>query len=322
MKPLQEQRLPAAFVLLWSSAYIAGAVATPAIAPLTVTLWRFAIAGLILAFIAWRRAEDWPRGPALAGAIGTGILLFGVQFGALYTGMAEHMPAATTALIACSAPLFVATASAALGWERLSARRCVGVVIGVAGVVVTLSDRLGRPPSAGALAWALTGLAGLVAGTMLQGRLRFQAGPSAVAAIELLASALVLACVAPFVGSLGIPFEPRLIAAFAFIVLLAGVGAPLLLFALIRKRGATGASSLLFIVPPLTALEGWLVLGNRIGPTAIVGLAISALGLWLGRATAQATVRAVATAPLDQSGATQGVLDLNPYASPRPPSAA
>jgi drug/metabolite transporter (DMT)-like permease len=301
MKALQEQRLPAAFVLLWSSAYIAGAVATPAIAPLTVTLWRFAIAGLILALIAWRRGEAWPRGRALAGAVGTGILLFGVQFGALYIGMAEHMPAATTALIACSAPLFVATASAVLGWERLIARRCVGVVIGLAGVVVTLSDRLGHPPSTAALTWALTGLAGLVAGTMLQGRMKFQAGPSAVAAIELLASALVIALVAPFVGPLGIPFEPHVIAAFAFIVLLAGVGAPLLLFALIRKRGATGASSLLFIVPPLTALEGWLVLGNRIGPSAIVGLAISALGLWLGRATPQATVRQVVSARLSSA---------------------
>lgn len=57
----------------------------------------------------------------------------------------------------------------------------------------------------------------------------------------------------------------------------------LLLFALIRARGATGASSLLFIVPPLTAVEGWLVLGSRIGPAAIAGLAISSVGLWLGR---------------------------------------
>jgi drug/metabolite transporter (DMT)-like permease len=300
MKALQEQRLPAAFVLLWSSAYIAGAVATPAIAPLTITVWRFAIAGLILALVAWRRGEVWPTGRALAGAIGTGVLLFGVQFGALYTGMAEHMPAATIALIACSAPLFVATASAALGWERLIARRWAGVVIGLAGVVVTLSDRLGRPPSAAALAWALLGLAGLVAGTMLQGRMKFQAGPSAVAAIELLASGVLIAFVAPFVGSLTIPFEPHVIAAFAFIVLLAGVGAPLLLFALIRKRGATGASSLLFIVPALTALEGWLVLGNRIGPAAIAGLSISAFGLWLGRATPHATASAVTPEPVAQ----------------------
>ena len=284
MKALHEQWLPAAFVLLWSSAYIAGAVATPAIAPLAVTLWRFLIAGGLLALIAWQRHERWPTGRELKGAIAAGILLFAIQFAALYIGMAMHMPAATTALIACSAPLFVATSSAVLGWERLSTRRWAGVAIGLTGVVVTLSDRLGRPPNTAALAWALLGLSGLVAGTMLQGRMKFQSGPSAIAAVELLASALVLAFVAPFVGSLAIPTIPRVLAAFAFIALLAGVGAPLLLFALIRRRGATGASSLLFIVPPLTALEGWLVLGTRIGPAAIAGLGISALGLWLGRA--------------------------------------
>jgi drug/metabolite transporter (DMT)-like permease len=119
---------------------------------------------------------------------------------------------------------------------------------------------------------------------MLQGRMQFQSGPAAIAAVELLASAAVIACVAPFAGSLAISRTPAVLAAFTFIVLLAGVGAPLLLFALIRKRGATSASSLLFIVPALTALEGWLVLGARIGPAAVAGLAISAVGLWLSRA--------------------------------------
>jgi drug/metabolite transporter (DMT)-like permease len=252
-----------------------------------VTLWRFSIAGALLALYAWQRRERWPSGlHELGGAIAAGVMLFALQFGALYTGMAQHMPAATTALIACSAPLFVATASAALGWERVSARRWAGVVIGLSGVVVTLSDRLGRPPTAAALAWSLLGLTGLVTGTILQGRMKFQSGPAAIAAVELLVSAVVLAFVAPFAGSLGIPSTPRVLAAFAFIVILAGIGAPLLLFALIKQRGATGASSLLFIVPPLTALEGWLTLGNRIGPAAIGGLAISALGLWLGRASA------------------------------------
>src|SRR5215510_3342399 len=121
MKALQQHWLPVVFVLLWSSAYIAGAIATPAIAPLTVTLWRFVIAGSLLALIAWHRGEVWPRGRReLGGAVATGVLLFAVQFGALYIGLAQHMPAATTALIACSAPLFVALASALLDLERMS----------------------------------------------------------------------------------------------------------------------------------------------------------------------------------------------------------
>jgi drug/metabolite transporter (DMT)-like permease len=285
MKALQEQSLPVVFVLIWSSAYIAGAVATPAIAPLAVTLWRFALAALVLALIAWRRQERWPTGSReWSGAIATGSLLFAVQFGALYIGLAVHMPAATTALVACSAPLFIAVASATLGWERLSLRRWAGVAIGVLGVVVTLSDRLGRPPSAAALGWTLLGLAGLVGGTLLQGRVKFRAGPSALAAVELAAAAVVIAFIAPFAGPLSIPLELPVLIAFGWIAIVAGVGAPLLLFALIRRRGATGATSLLFVVPSLTAFEGWLALGTRIGPAALAGLGISALGLWLGRA--------------------------------------
>lgn len=284
MKALQDQTLPAGFLLLWSSAYIAGAIATPAIAPLTVTLWRFVIAGSLLALIAWQRHERWPTGwHELGGALLAGSLFFALQFGALYTGMAQHMPAATTALIACSAPLFVASASALFGWERLTPRRWAGILIGLAGVAVTLSDRLGRPPSTSALLWSLLGLVGLVGGTLVQGRLKFQSGAAAISAVELLSSAVLIAIVAPWSKLLAIPAEPHVLASFAFIVLAAGVGAPLLVFALIRKRGATGASSLLFIVPPLTALEGWLVLGTRIGPAALAGLALAAFGLWLSR---------------------------------------
>jgi drug/metabolite transporter (DMT)-like permease len=302
MKALQEHSLPALFVLIWSSAYIAGAVATPAIAPLAVTLWRFTLAALVLVLIAWRRHERWPSGAReWSGAIATGTLLFAVQFGALYIGLAAHMPAATTALIACSAPLFIAVTSATLGWDQLSIRRWAGVALGLLGVVVTLSDRLGRPPSAAALGWTLLGLVGLVAGTLLQGRMKFRAGASALAAVELATAAVVIAFIAPFAGPLGIPLELPVLIAFGWIAIVAGVGAPLLLFALIRMRGATGASSLLFVVPSLTALEGWLVLGTRIGPAAIAGLAISALGLWLGRAHAQAGVASPTAAALPAS---------------------
>jgi hypothetical protein len=49
MKPLHARLLPAAFVLVWSSAYVAGSIATARIAPLTVTLWRLLKARLQVA---------------------------------------------------------------------------------------------------------------------------------------------------------------------------------------------------------------------------------------------------------------------------------
>jgi drug/metabolite transporter (DMT)-like permease len=276
--------LPVAFVLVWSSAYVAGSMATALIAPLTVTLWRFIVASLLLGVFARLRHERWPRGPReLGGAVLTGVLMFALQFTSLYIALAAHMPVATTALIACSSPLVVAAVSAALGWERLSPRQWLGVGLGVLGVVVTLADRLGRPPSAVAFGWTLLGLAGLVAGTLLQGRLRMPAGPAALASVELAASAVVLAVSAPFAGSLRIPLTVPALLTFGYVAVIAGAGAPLLFFTLIKQRGATRASSLLFVVPSVTALCAWAVLGTAVGLAALAGFAIAASGLWLTR---------------------------------------
>src|SRR4051812_25540472 len=105
MKALRLDPLPLAFVLVWSSGYVVGALATEVSAPLAVTLWRFAVAAGVLGARALARHERWPRGRDLAMLAVIGVLLFAVQFGALYTALADGMPAGTTALIACSSPL-------------------------------------------------------------------------------------------------------------------------------------------------------------------------------------------------------------------------
>ena len=72
---------------------------------------------------------------------------------------------------------------------------------------------------------------------------------------------------------------------FAWLALVAGVGAPLLLNALVRRGGATRASSHLFVVPAVTALAAWPLLGTPLGPLTVVGLlvVVVALSLATGR---------------------------------------
>ena len=272
------------FVVLWSSGYVVGSVATRSIAPLTVTLWRFVISAGVLGAIALYRRETWPtRLPDLAFAAVTGVVAFTVQFTALYRGLAEGMPAATTALIACSAPLLVAVVGAAVGWDRLDNRQWLGVLLGVLGVVVTLSDRLGRPPSASALGWTLIGLGGLAGGSLLQGRLLGRGGPTALTAVQVAAGAVTTAFWAPFDGSLRIPETASALTSFGWLALVAGVVGPLLLLALIGRHGPTRGTSLLFLVPSFTAFLGWLLLGEPVGIVALGGLGIAGVGLWLGR---------------------------------------
>jgi drug/metabolite transporter (DMT)-like permease len=281
MKSLRVDVLGSAFVLIWSSGYVVGSLATRVTAPLSLTLWRFVLAALVLAAAAAWRREKWPRGRELAFVAAVGVPMFAVQFGALYTALADGMPPSTTALIACSSPLLVAVISFAAGWEPLSRMHAAGIALGLAGVVITLADRVGRPPNLTALAWTLLGLAGLTAGTILQARLRPGAGPSAIASIELSTGAAVLAVWAPLRGPLSIPITAHALSTFAWLALVTGVGGPLLLFTLIRQRGATRASSYLFLVPAVTAIGAWPILGTPLQPTAIVGLAVAASGLWL-----------------------------------------
>jgi drug/metabolite transporter (DMT)-like permease len=281
MKALRPDVLGTAFILLWSSGYLVGAIATEETAPLALTMWRFATAAAVLAVVALARREPWPRRRELPALLGLGVPMFAVQFGALYTAMSEGLSAGTTALIACSSPLAVAAIAALAGLEGLRPGQWFGIGLGVVGVLVTLADRVARPPSTSALLWALLGLAGLALGTTLQGRVDTAAGPSAVAAVEVAAGCAVLAVWAPLKGEVALTASPTGIATFAWLALFAGVGAPLLLNALVRRSGATRASSHLFVVPAVTALVAWPLLGKPLGPLTVVGLVIVVVALSL-----------------------------------------
>jgi drug/metabolite transporter (DMT)-like permease len=280
------------FVLVWSSGYVVGALATRYSAPFAITLWRFVIAAAVLGALAWRRHEAWPTAPrALGLTLLAGLVMYAVQFCALYQALADGMPAATTALVACSAPLVVAVAGALLGWDRLSRRQWTGVLIGVAGVATTLSDRLGRPPSVEAMLWTVLGLGGLAAGSLLQGRLVGLGGPSALTAVQVAVGAVATAAVAPLAGPVTIPMTMPALTTFAWLALVTGIGGPLLLFGLIARGGATRGTSLLFVVPGVTALVAWPLLGQPVGGVAVQGLLVAAVGLWLARRPAAVPTR-------------------------------
>jgi drug/metabolite transporter (DMT)-like permease len=282
MKPLHVDISGTAFVLVWSSAYVVGAMAASAAPVLAVTLWRFVLATAVFAALAWRAGDAWPRGRReLTQVSAAGILLFGVQFGGIYLGLAAGMPAGTTALIACSSPLLVAAISAGLRWDRLGPWQWVGIALGVIGVAVSLADRVGLPSGLAAPAWTLLGLGGLTAGTLLQSRLRHSAGRYALPAVEMAAGTAVMAVWAPLHGDLAIPLTARAVGSFVWLATVAGIGGPLLLFHLISKHGATRASSRLFVVPAITALASWPLLGTPIVALTFVGLVLAAAGLRL-----------------------------------------
>ena len=78
-----------------------------------------------------------------------------------------------------------------------------------------------------------------------------------------------------------IDWVPELFGAVAWSVLALSVGASSLLYLLIQRGAATSVSSLMYLVPPCTALLAWLLFGEPITGFTLAGTALTALGVSL-----------------------------------------
>jgi drug/metabolite transporter (DMT)-like permease len=72
-----------------------------------------------------------------------------------------------------------------------------------------------------------------------------------------------------------------LILSMAWLVFGVSIGAILLLMWLIRRGAASQVASLFYLVPPVTALEAFILFDERLGPVAMVGGFLSIAGVAL-----------------------------------------
>jgi drug/metabolite transporter (DMT)-like permease len=59
------------------------------------------------------------------------------------------------------------------------------------------------------------------------------------------------------------------------------VGAILLLLWLLNTESTASVSSLFYLVPPATALEAFILFGEKVNTQGFLGIGITALGVWL-----------------------------------------
>jgi drug/metabolite transporter (DMT)-like permease len=62
-------------------------------------------------------------------------------------------------------------------------------------------------------------------------------------------------------------------------VFVLSIAAVLLMLWLLQRRAASQVTSLFFLTPALSAIEGAILFGERLGLYAVVGLAISLVGV-------------------------------------------
>ncbi len=271
-----------ALVVVWSSGFVSGKLGLRHAAPYTFAALRFAIAGLVLLAVAAIRREHLPRGRRLLHLAVAGTLVQGVQFSSIYMGMDLGVPSGLAALVIALYPLTASLLAVPLLHERVSAGQLLGLVLGLGGVALAVAD--GIRFSGGyllGLGFLALGLLGISAGTLYQKRFCGRMDPVGGNAVQLLAAAAVVLVPALLVERWDVhltgAYWPVLLWS-ALINSILGVG---LLYHLLQRQGTSQVSSLFYLVPMSTAALGALLLGQRIGPLTLAGLALATAGTLL-----------------------------------------
>lgn len=280
--------------VLWGGAFFFIGVTLRELPPFTVVLARVAFGAFLLVPLLKLLGGAWPKTwggwmPFMA----MGMLNNVIPFSLLTVGQ-TYISSGLASVLNATTPLFTALVLAASGEERLIARRVVGVIIGLAGVIVLRAPWLDQShgQTVGMLlclgAAVSYGLSGLWGRRKLTG-----VPPITSATCQLVCSSVVMALLAT---ALERPWQLPMpsIATWASLIGVAALGTSLayiVFFQILNRSGATNAMLVTLLIPVTAILLGFLVLGEPISRHEILGALIIASALlmidgrvfgWLG----------------------------------------
>jgi drug/metabolite transporter (DMT)-like permease len=273
---------PWIFVVLWSTGFVAARYATDDTGPLTFLALRMVLAAAALAVFAVARAAPRVERGLIPWVVLAGIGMHVLYLGGVFVAIDRGLPAGVSALIAGLHPVITALLSRRVLGERLIRIQWVGVALGFAGVSAVVVDRLLTHSTGitwmtmGASALSVLGMAG---GTLVQ-RKKCATMPLLWGTIvQYGAAAAVLLVLALTWEHWDFHVTGRSVFAMLWAVVVLSIAAVLLMLWLLQRRAASQVTSLFFLTPALSAVEGAVLFGERLGALALVGLLISLLGV-------------------------------------------
>ena len=267
---------------LWGGSFFFNKIAVGEVPPVTVACARVGFGAVLLVLIARATGAQAPFRKLWRPLAAMGLLNNVLPF-SLILWSQTHVASGLASILIATTPLFsVLIAHLVTDDDKLTAARAFGLAAGLAGVVVMLGPDLLHELGADVLAQLALLLAAFffaVSGVYGQ---RFSAyPPAAIAAGQMIAATAMLLPTALFIDqvwTLPAP-SPAAVGAIAGLAVLSTALAYLIYFRILACAGATNLMLVNFLVPVSAILLGVGLLGERLAPRQIAGMAIIALGL-------------------------------------------
>ncbi len=274
--------MPALFVLIWSTGFIVARYGMPHAPPMTFLVVRYALS--IACFLPWILLAkiEWPSSRTQAAHLAiTGIFMHAFYLGGVWAAVKTGMGSGLSALIVGMQPVLTAVWLSASG-GKIALRQWAGLVLGFVGLVLVVSRKFGQGGEADWLNMSLAvgALFSITIGTLYQKRFVAPCDVRTANVVQLGAAFLVTLPLALLEVEV-MHWNAELAGAMAWSVLALTLGGSSLLYLLIQRGAAASVTSLMYLVPPVTAFIAWLLFAEPITPLTIAGTVLTAVGVAL-----------------------------------------
>jgi drug/metabolite transporter (DMT)-like permease len=283
--------MPWVFVFIWSLGFIVARYAMPHAPPMKFLSMRFALSvGCFLLWIWWRGVR-WPTSASQWRHLAvTGILIQGGYLGGVWLAIKDGMGSGLSSLIVGLQPVLTALWISTMGRAdaTVSKKQWAGLWLGFLGLVLVVSRKFetGSPGDTATLSnlvFVLVALLAITVGTLYQKRYVQPCDVRSANAVQLMAA---LALTLPFalMETEAMRWNGELVGALATAVLVLTLGGSSLFYMLIQRGAAASVTSLMYLVPPCTAMMAWWLFDEPITAVTLLGTALTAWGVsWVVR---------------------------------------
>ena len=278
--------MPWAFVLIWSTGFIVARFGMPYSPPLTFLSIRYALSVLCFGlWVALARAA-WPRGRTQWFHLAVvGALMHAGYLGGVWAAVKAGIGAGTVALLVGLQPVLTALwltwSTSTTDEHRVAPRQWAGLALGLAGITLVVWHKLGAGEvNALNLGLSLFALLSITIATLYQKRFVQPCDVRTANLVQLLA-ALAISLPLALLEAEPVVWHPHLVGAVLWSVFGLTLGGSSLLYLLIQRGAATQVTSLMYLVPPCTAVLAWLFFDETLTPSMVIGMALTAVGVAL-----------------------------------------
>lgn len=277
------------FVFLWNSGFIGAEYGLPFTGPFTLVFWRYLALTLLLAgYLRVRKRLRWVGWKVAAPNMLIGALAHGVWLTCVLFALDHEVPVGIVALVVALQPLATGVLSGFVTGERTNLYQWTGLLLGFAGVLVTVLFRIDFTSYRSIFGYLvpLGSVIAITVATLIQRRMEItheiEKLPIGLTLFyQSVATTAALALPAIYAEQLVTEWDPVFIYTMIWLIIAVSLGAYALMWLLIERIQATQVASLFYLGPPVTMLMAWMAFGDTIQVMDITGMGIVVVGVLL-----------------------------------------